>query len=182
MSESATAASTGHATTKAVFRTTIRGTMEQVWHEITKTDEPQLAIFGAQMRRSGTVPGSHFAMETPDGKYTSVIGEVLEWDPPTRFAHTHRFTHLDDPWCKVIYDLEETAEGVQFTLTVDEMPVGTKTAKSMQQGGPMIVKTLKAVVENGKPGLGYRVLLKMFKVLAPVMTPAKCKAEHWRDW
>lgn len=173
---------TGAATGKAVFQTTIRGTMEQVWREITKTDEPQQAIFGAQMRRSGTEPGSHFAMETPDGKYTSVIGEVLEWDPPRRFAHTHRFTHLDDPWCKVIYDLEETPEGVRFTLTVDEMPMGTKTAKSMQQGGPMIVNQLKSIVETGRPTRGYRVLMGVFKVLMPVVMSKKTRSESWKHW
>ena len=78
----------------------------------------------------------------------------------------------------MIYDLEEAAGGVQFTLTVADMPVGTKTAKQMRQGGAMIVNTLKAVIETGRPAFGTRVLFGVFKLMGP-MTPKKCLSENW---
>jgi len=62
---------------------------------------------------------------------------------------------------------------------VEEMPSGTKTAKSMRQGGPMICKTLKHVVEHGGPSLGYRALGVVFKVMGAVATPARCRTERW---
>jgi uncharacterized protein YndB with AHSA1/START domain len=164
---------------KMVSRVVIKGRIEDVWREITKTDEPQQAIFGAKMHRLGLAAGSPIRMRTPDGKYTSVVGEILEVDPPRKLSHTMKFTAYDDPWCKVTYELRETPEGVEFTLTSEDVVAGTKTAKDMARGGPFIVNTLKAVVETGRPTLGTRVLYGLFGVLGPLMTPKKCRSQHW---
>lgn len=123
-------------------------------------------------------PGSKLAMRTPDGKYTGVVGEILEFRPPHRFSYTFRFTNFDDPPCKVSYDLEELAEGVQFTLTIEDLTPGTKTAKQMLQGGKLIVNTLRSVIETGRPSLGTRALYTMFKVMQP-FSPKRCKSENW---
>lgn len=67
---------------------------------------------------------------------------------------------------------------MEFTLTVTEVPEGTKTAKQMAQGGNMIVNTLKRVIETGKPSFGIRMLYGLFKVLEPI-SPKQCRSEHW---
>ena len=160
------------------FRVLISGTIDDVWAEITRTDAPIAAFFNSRMDVGLLAPGSKIAMRTPDGKYTGVVGEITEFDPPRRFGHTFKFTNFDDPPCRVVYDLEEVAEGVQFTLTIHELPMGTKTEKQMVKGGTMIVNTLKSVIETGKPSLGTRMLFGLFKLLAPT-TPKKCRSEHW---
>jgi hypothetical protein len=78
----------------------------------------------------------------------------------------------------VIYDLEEVAGGTRFTLTIEDLPAGTKTAKQMMQGGTMICNTLKSVIETGRPGLGIRLLHVVFKLMQP-MTPKRCRSENW---
>lgn len=78
---------------------------------------------------------------------------MLEFDPPRRFTHTFRFTQYDDPECVVAYGLKQLPQGVECTLTVDRMAVGSKTAKDMQAGGTAILETLKEVVETGKPAV-----------------------------
>lgn len=161
-----------------LFRVLIRGSLQDVWDEITRTDEPIAAFFNSRMHVGRLQAGSKLAMRSPDGKYTGVVGEILEVDPPRRFAHTFRFTSLDDPPCKVIYDLEEVAGGVQFTLTIEDLPEGTKTAKQMVQGGTLIVNTLKSVIETGRPSAGTRMLFALFKLMAP-FTPKRCRSEHW---
>lgn len=165
-------------TAPSMFRVLIEGTLEDVWNEITRTDEPIAAFFNNRMHVAELAPGSKLAMRSPDGKYTGVVGEILEVVPLKRFSHTFRFTNLDDPECVVIYDLEAVEGGVQFTLTIENLPSGTKTAKQMVQGGTMIVNTLKSVVETGRPSFGVRLLFTLFKVLAP-FTPSRCKSEHW---
>ena len=163
-----------------VFRVQIDGPIDAVWKELTKTGEVQPAIFNNVMHTSGGVaPGSVIQMRSKDGKYVGIVGTILEVNPPHRFSHTLRFTHLDDPECVVVYDLAEKDGGTEFTLTIERMPEGTKTAKSMAQGGPMICSTLKAVIEKGSAPLMIRVLFGAFAVLAPVTTPSKCKAENW---
>jgi uncharacterized protein YndB with AHSA1/START domain len=161
-----------------MFRVLIQGTLEDVWNEITRTDEPIAAFFNSRMDVGRLAPGSKLAMRTPDGKYTGVLGTILECEPFKRFSHTFRFTAYDDPECTVIYDLEAVEGGVQFTLTIERLPVGTKTAKQMVQGGTMIVNTLRSVIETGRPTFGIRVLYVLFKVLGP-LTPSRCKSEHW---
>jgi uncharacterized protein YndB with AHSA1/START domain len=163
-------------TERAVFKVFIRGSIEAVWHEITKTDEPQLCMFNMKLVTDGLRPGGQIRMRS--GKNTGVVGEVLEFNPPYRYVHTFRFTQYDDPPCTVIHELKEVAGGVEYTLTHENMPIGTKTAKQMNQGGGLIVKTLKSVVERGRPPLGVRILYLLFKVLAP-LTPKRCRSENW---
>ncbi len=164
--------------TTQVFRIVIHGSVEDVWREITKTDEPIACFFNSRMDVSALRPGSKLAMRTPNNAYTGVVGEILEVRPYQRFSHTFRFTHLDEPACRVIYDLQPVEGGVEFTLTVEDLPIGTKSAKQMIQGGTMIVNTLKAVIETGRPSLGTRALFALFRVMQP-FTPNKSRTEHW---
>lgn len=166
------------AATKAVFKVFIRGTIEAVWREITKTGDPQGCMFNTQLHTNGLRPGGQMRMRTKNGKYTVVAGEVLEFDPPHRYAHTFRFTQYDDPPCKVIYDLKEVEGGVDFTLTIDDMPAGTKTAKQMSQGGSWIVNTLKRIVETGRPSFGIRILYRLFRALE-FLSPKRTRTENW---
>jgi uncharacterized protein YndB with AHSA1/START domain len=173
-----TDAHAGADTLRSVSQVFIRGTIAQVWREITKTDEVQGCMFNMRLHTTGLKVGAKIRMRSPDGKYTGVVGEVLEFDPPHRYAHTFRFTNFDDPPCKVIYDLKEVPGGVEFTLTSEDIPAGTKTAKQMIPGGDMITRTLKAIVETGRPTFGTRMLYVLFKVMAP-FTPKKCLSSNW---
>ena len=157
----------------------IKGRIEDVWREITKTDEPQQAMFNGKMHTIGLAPGAPIQMRTPDNKYTSVVGEILEFEPPNRLSHTLKFTPYDDPYCRVTYDLVEVEDGVEFTLTSEDVPADTKTAKDMTRGGDFIVRTLKQIVENGKPALSTRLLYGLFGVVGPLMTPKKSLASNW---
>ena len=161
-----------------MFRVLIDGTLDDVWNEITRTDAPIAAFFNSQMHVGKLEPGSRIAMRTADGKYSVVVGEIFEVVPHQRFSHGFRFTNYDDPECRVTYELEPVGDRVQFTLTIDDLPEGTKSANQMLQGGKMIVNTLKSVIETGRPSFGTRVLYFVFGLLAP-FTPARCRSEHW---
>jgi hypothetical protein len=165
---------------KAVFRIVINGTMEQVYAELTKTGEPQGAVFNSMLTLDapGLVRGRRMQMRTVSGRYAVVVGEVVEVDAPRRFAHTHRFTSHEDPACTVVYDLKPVAGGVEVTLTVEGIPVGTKTEQEMMKGGDFILGNLKSIVETGRPPLSTRLMYRMFGLLEFVL-PAKSKAEHW---
>ena len=161
-----------------MFRVTIRSTIDDVWREITKTDEPQGAFFNMQLHTNGLQPGGQIRMRTKGGKYTGVVGEILEFDPPHRYSHTFRFTQYEDSPCTVTYELREVEGGVEFTLIADDIPTGTKTAKEMKRGGQMIVNTLKSIVETGRPSSGTRMLFVLFKIMEP-FSPKKTLTENW---
>lgn len=164
---------------KAIYRVIIDAPIETVWAELVKIDEVLPFFFGAVCKTTGELTiGSPIAMQTPNGKYRSVVGKVLEFSPPHRYAHTFKFTGYDDPPCTVTYELKETPEGIEFSLTTTNVPVGTKTEKGMAQGGKFIVETFKSVVENGTPSFGGRMMLGMMRLFQP-LTPKVCKVENW---
>ena len=166
------------ATPDAVFRIVINADIQRVWRELTKTDEAQGAVFNAWLHTSGLVPGAHMQLRTGTGKHVMVIGQVVEIDPPRRFVHSHRFTQYDDPVCQVAYELQPVAGGVEVTLKVYGMKVGSRTAKSMQQGGTMILQSLKSIAETGRPPLGTRLMYVAFGLLEFVL-PKRTRSEHW---
>ena len=99
-----------------MYRVVIKAPIDTVWSELVRTDRPLPFFFGGQYDTPGLEKGAPFAMRTPDGKYTMVMGEVIEFEPPHRYAHTFRFTTSDDPVSVVRYELKEVAEGTEFTL------------------------------------------------------------------
>ena len=163
---------------QAVFRIHIRAPIQEVWAHLTRTDSVLPFFFNGTCRTPGLEPGAPMRMVTKDGKYTSVAGEVIEFEPPYRYAHTFKFTNLDDPACVVRYVLRETDEGTEFTLIHENVPAGSKSEKYMTQGADFITKNLKAVVETGKPTLSGRLLLGMISLMAP-FTPKSSLSENW---
>lgn len=163
---------------KSISTIFIKGSIDAVWREITKTGEAQKCFFNNVMHTTGLRPGATIQMRSISDKYVAVVGEVLEIDPPHLLSHTFKFTNYDDPQCKVTYKLKEVDGGVEFTLISEDMLAGSKTEKQMTSGGEMIAKALKGIVEHGRPPFGTRVLHRVI-ALMEVFTPAKCKVEHW---
>ncbi len=165
-------------TKKNITRVHIEGTIQQVWDALTKEGEPLPFFFGSVMHTTGLKPGAQIRMRTDCDKYTGVVGEILEVDPPYKFSHTFKFTHVDDPPCKVTYELKEVDGGVEFTLISEDMPAGSKTEKSMVGGSAIIVATLKGMIEDGKPPFKSRFILLMCR-LTKWMTPKRSRSENW---
>ena len=124
-------------TERALFKIHIRGTIDEVWRQIAKTDEPQECFFNMYMDTpDGELGvGKPIRMRSKSRKYTGAVGEVLEFDPPHRFAHTFKFTHLDDPDCTVIYELEESDGGVDFKMILENLPVSNSFSASRMISG-----------------------------------------------
>lgn len=164
--------------TDAVFKIFIAADIRRVWHELTKTGEAQGAVFNAWLHTTGLAPGGRMQMRTGSGEHVIVDGEVVVFEPPHRFVHTHRFTQYDDPPCQVSYELEAVGSGVQVTLRVIGLPVGTRTAKSMHGGGNMILASLKSICETGRPPLGTRLMYWLFARMEFVL-PARTRSDRW---
>lgn len=164
--------------TEHVCRIIINAPIQQVWDALTRHGEVLPHFFGSVMHSTGLQPGAQLRMRTPDEKYTGVVGEILECEPPHRFSHTFRFTNLNDPPCVVTYELREVEGGVEFTLTSSRLPAGTKTEKQMIQGSQFITRVLKSVLETGRPSFGHRLLLRIIALTSP-LSPAACRSENW---
>jgi len=165
-------------TTKQISRVIIKASIQEVWDVLNKQGEPLPFFLGSVMHTTGLVPGGVIHMRSPDGKFTAVVGEIIDIDPPNRYSMTFQFTTYDDPPCKVTHELREVEGGVELTLIAEDIPVGTKTERDMKQGGALIVNTLKSLVETGKPPFKTRMILTMIS-LTSWLTPKRCLASNW---
>ena len=165
-------------TTTQVSRVTINAPINDVWDALTKEGEVLPFFFGSVLHTTTLAPGAPVRMRTPNGKFTGVVGEVLEFEPPHLYSMTFKFTNFDDALCKVTHELKEVDGGTEYTLTSEDIPVGTKTEKNMKQGGDFITKALKTYVETGKPTMLARFIMLMGKV-SGFMTPKQCLSENW---
>lgn len=165
-------------TQRTVSKVIIRAPIQKVWDALTQSGVELPFFFGSVMHTTGLKPGAPLRMRTPDGKYTGVVGDILVCEPPYRFSHTFKFTHLDDPVCRVTYELKEVEGGTEFVLISDEVPVGTKTAKAMAQGNVFITETIKGLLETGKPPFGKRLILGII-ALTRGLSPKASLSEHW---
>lgn len=165
-------------TNKQIHRITINATIQEVWDTLTKEGEVLPFFFNSVLHTTTLAPGAPMRMRSKNAKFTGVVGEVLELDPPHRYVTTFKFTNFDDPPCKVTHQLKEVEGGVEYTLISENIPPDTKTEKQMQQGGGFIVKTLKGVVENGRPPLSSRLILTLIS-LFEWTTPKQCLSENW---
>jgi Activator of Hsp90 ATPase homolog 1-like protein len=165
-------------TTKTIFQVQIRGSMQAVWRELTKQGEAQAAVFNAWLHVQALQVGAKMQMRTANGRNVMVVGRITRFEPMHCFAHTLRFTQYEDPECEVIYELKEVAGVVECTLTIERMPLDTRTAKDMQGGGKLIVETLKEVVETGRPKWSTRLMYALFARMGFVL-PKSTRAEKW---
>ena len=165
---------------KFVWKVTINAPIETVWSTLVKTDEVLPFFFGSVCQtQDGLKPGRKMRMVSPDRKFAAVVGEVLEFSPPHRYSHTMAFTQFEgEPASTVTYELKEVPGGTEFSLITDNVPAGTKTEKSMAQGGPFIVDNLKRLVETGKPAFSGSMVMALNPLMG-FMTPKICRIENW---
>jgi uncharacterized protein YndB with AHSA1/START domain len=161
-----------------VYKVFIAAPIEVVWSEIVNTTSPRPFFFNARFEPAALETGQRYRMVSKNDRNVAVFGEIIELDPPRRMVQTFRFTHLDDPPCRVAYQLEEVEGGVEFQLITEDVPAGTKTEKSMADGGTFITENLKAWIETGKPTFGGRVLLTIIDLMAP-FSPKSTRIENW---
>lgn len=165
-------------TTTQVSQIIINAPIQEVWDALTKEGEVLPHFFGSVMHTTRFAPGAPIRMRSKNGKYTGVVGEVLELEPPYKYSMTFKFTNFDDAVCRVTHELKEVDGGTEYTLTSDRIPVGTKTEKNMASGGQIITTTLKSVVETGKPTSMARFIMVM-GTLFSFMSPKQSLSSNW---
>lgn len=164
---------------KNYYRVTIRAPIHKVWAELTRENTVLPFFFNSVCKTpDGLKLGAPVRMVSKNGKHAAVVGDVIDFEPPYRYAHTFQFTSLEDAPCIIRYELKEVADGTEFTLISERVPAGTKSEKYMESGGQFITNNFKAFVETGKATPGGRFALAMMGLTA-FMTPASCRIENW---
>lgn len=161
-----------------VWKVVIKAPIETVWNTLVKTDEVLPFFFGAVCdTEDGIKVGKTMRMVSKNRKHAIVVGKILEFTPPHRYAHTLAFTEANGAHPALItYDLKEVHGGTEFTLT-SEADAGTNTAKRTA-AGPFIVGNLKSMVETGRPLFSGRMVMAMNPIVQ-LFTPKISRIENW---
>lgn len=138
--------------TTFVYVTYIRSTPEKVFEAITK---PEIARhYWGHENVSDWKPGSTWEHVRADEQRTvNVVGKVVEASPPTRLVLTWASpSQAGDPasTSRVSFDVAAYEDMVRLTVTHDELEAGSAMAKGIQQGWPMVLSSLKSLLETGQ--------------------------------
>ncbi|HEY8334191.1 MAG TPA: SRPBCC family protein [Tardiphaga sp.] len=136
-----------------VYTTFINTTPEKLWHALTDTAFTERYWFGCSLQSDWKV-GSPMQM-TRDGQ---IMNEcvILESDPPRRLSYSW-LTVFDDDMkqerpSRVTFVLEPTTRGaVKLTVTHEGFAAGSKTLPSISEGWPLVLSSLKSILETGQP-------------------------------
>lgn len=145
--------------TSFVYVTYIRSTPEKVFEAITN---PAITRrYWGHENVSDWKPGSAWEHVRADEQRTlQLVGKVVESTPPTRLVITWASpSQAADPasYSRVTFDIVPYEDMVRLTVTHDELEAGSGMAKGIQQGWPIVLSSLKSLLETGQ---GFNVFAK----------------------
>ena len=142
-----------------VYVTYIRSTPDKVFEALTKPEMTRR--YWAHDNVSDWKPGSKWAHVGNDDKKTvHVIGKVVENVPPKRLVFTWASPENEanpDKYSRVTFDLQPQADMVKLTVTHDELEPGSAMEKGVSSGWPLVLSSLKTLLETGQGVDIYKV-------------------------
>ena len=138
-------------TTSFAYTTYILSTPDKVFEAITKPDIARR--YWGHENVSDWKPGSAWEhVRADEQRAVQVVGKVVEAVPPTRLVITWASpSHAADPasYSRVSFDIAPYEDMVRLTVTHDELEAGSGMAKGIQQGWPIVLSSLKSLLETG---------------------------------
>jgi uncharacterized protein YndB with AHSA1/START domain/DNA-binding transcriptional ArsR family regulator len=134
-----------------VFQVYIRTTPDRLWQAVT---DPSFTLryFRRSRVDSSWQPGDRVAYWIDDELV--VDGRVVEVEPPRRLVTTWSFRRdpkmRDDPPSRVTWEIEPLGDTCKLTVVHDDFPSETTTYKSVGSGWPIILSSLKSLLETGE--------------------------------
>jgi len=136
-----------------VYTTFIKTTPEQLWHALTDKAFTESYWFGCSLSSDWKV-GSPMRMMRGEQLMNDCV--VLESDPPRRLSYSW-LTVFDDEMkreapSRVTFVIEPSQNGaVKLTVTHEGFAEGSKTLPSISNGWPLVLSSLKSMLETGEP-------------------------------
>ena len=135
-----------------VYVTYIRTTPEKLWAALI---EPEFTrkYWAGTWQDSNWEPGSPWRLMIPDGRVGD-SGEVLEIEPPRRLVLSWRNEFMPElraeGYSRATFELEKQGDAVKLTVTHEIEKPGSKFIEAVSGGWPMILASLKSLLETGE--------------------------------
>jgi uncharacterized protein YndB with AHSA1/START domain len=136
-----------------VYVTYIRTTPEKLWQALR---EPEFTrqYWLEHVQESDWKAGAAWRTKTPAGE-VKLTGEILEIDPPRRLVFTWRNEFSPEARAeghsRVTYTLEPQGASVKLTVLHEMDRRGTKLMQGVAKGWPLVLASLKSLLETGEP-------------------------------
>ena len=132
----------------------IRTTPRALWNALTQAKFTRLYYAGlaleAELRRGGRFDYMHrLEIHRRDGP--GVAGFVIEVVPRKKLVHSFEPRFIDDGPSRVTYEIETMGMVCKLTVTHDDFPPSGPTLKTVREGWPEILSSLKSLLETGRP-------------------------------
>lgn len=135
------------------YVTFIRAAQQKVWDAITDPDQTRLYWHGVR-NVSDWTPGADWKLTFADGR-TADSGKVLEIDPPRRLVLEWRNEFLPDlkaeGFSRCLFEIAEEHGVTRLAVTHEIDIEGSKLIEAVSGGWPMILSSLKSLLETGAP-------------------------------
>lgn len=147
---------TRHEKPSFVYVIYIAVTADKLWQALTDGALTREYWYGRRAESDWKVGSTvTFWYDTDDREAVSDRGIVLESNRPKRLSYTFHVEFIDElrdahP-SRVTFDIEPAGEDVKLTLTHDEFEPKSRILEGCRSGWPVILSSLKSLLETGKP-------------------------------
>ena len=142
-----------------VYVTFIRTTPEKLWRAL-KEPEFTRQFWMNTTQECDWKPGASWRLLKPDESVAD-SGEVVEIEPHKRLVlkwQNHLFTELTaEGFSRLTYELEEKGDSVKLTVTHVMDKKNSKLIGAVSNGWPIILSSLKSLLETGESLEGTRL-------------------------
>jgi uncharacterized protein YndB with AHSA1/START domain len=132
-----------------VYTTYIETSVDKLWQALTDGDFTERYWFGHRVTADWKA-GSPYRFAKQGAK--TIEGKVLVVDPPRRLAYSWDSCSPEaqrERTSRVTFDLEPRGKVVKLTVTHDELDERGVTLRNISGGWPMVVASLKSLLETG---------------------------------
>jgi uncharacterized protein YndB with AHSA1/START domain len=135
-----------------LYVTYIRTTPEKLWAALTQKEFTQ-QYWAETWQDCAWKKGASWKLMIPDGRVGDA-GEVLEIDPPKRLVLSWRNEFQPamraEGFSRASFDLEAQGDMVKLTVTHEMDKPNSKLIEGVSGGWPMILASLKSLLETGE--------------------------------
>jgi uncharacterized protein YndB with AHSA1/START domain len=141
------------ASSRFVHVTYIRTTPEKLWQALIDPEFTRRYWYET-WQDCAWQPGASWRLMIPDGRVGN-SGAIVECDPPRRLVQTWRKEfepelHAEG-YSRLTYELEKVGESVKLTIIHEMDKPDSKLIDAVSNGWPMILSSLKSLLETGAP-------------------------------